>query len=139
MKFAELPIATVVGAPETTKSPLLEPDTAIELMFNTAVPEFWMVNVRAIGEPTFPDPKSVKSVVDGVASPSRMVTAFPCKLISEPTVVTLKVQVPAFKLASLATTLTVKEDPTPETIVPGTGDWVLVTDPQLSEALTNPV
>ena len=58
----------------------LEPD-----IFNADVPVFWMVNTRVIVPlEVATEPKSVQSVVEGVASPSVIETEFPWTFISGP-------------------------------------------------------
>ncbi len=79
----EVPPAAMAfaGCDVTVKSDALIPDTAtigVPPRASVSEPLFWMVKVRV----TVPDeiwmaPKSVWSVVDGVASPSAMAAPFP--------------------------------------------------------------
>ncbi len=81
MNVAELLAATEVGAPLTTNLVLLE--FMLE-MVSSAFPVLKMVNVRESEPLTATFPKSVWSVVEGVMSPSLMVTNGepPCTSIS---------------------------------------------------------
>ena len=87
------------------------------LMLNTPLPVFNIVNILVNGV----DPKSVKSVAEGVRSPSAIEVALPCTSISGYTIVAItavledEVQVPLKAPV-----------PTPVVILPATAEVVVV-------------
>ena len=65
---AFVPLTATSGVPERVRAP---------------VPVFWIVKVRATVPPvSFAPPKSVKSALEGVVSPSAIEAALPTRLIS---------------------------------------------------------
>ena len=80
VKVRDSPAGTVaLGASETVKSPGFAPEKVIAPMVRTPSPVFSIVKIfeiEALPEAAMV-PKSVSSVVDGVASPSTIETAFP--------------------------------------------------------------
>ena len=72
----------------TVVEPTLWPDTSIGAgdRVIVVVPEFWITKVWVTVSPTFSEPKSVPSVVEGEASVSKISTPLPVRLTSTPPV-----------------------------------------------------
>ena len=96
METQTLIIVLVLGAVVIVNSDAFVPVIVGALMLNTPLPVFNIVNILVNGV----DPKSVKSVAEGVRSPSAIEVALPCTSISGYTIVAItavledEVQVP---------------------------------------------
>ena len=72
----------VDGSEEIVKSEALIPENEIAPIVKLEFPMFWIVKIWDSVVPTFEDPKSVKSIVEGMVFPFIIVIEFPKTLIS---------------------------------------------------------